>query len=120
MAKKKKEVINQNYLENVPVRPDGLRWDVNSKGIVTLYIHNKGLMKKITQVLFNKPEYSQVHLDVNGSFIWPLIDGKKSILDYGPLVQERFGEKAEPLYPRLAKFFRILHSYGFVNFKNEQ
>ena len=114
---KKKEVINQNYLEKIPVKQEGLKWDVDEQGIVTLYVHNTGLMKKITQKLFVKPEYTQVHLDENGSFIWPLIDGEKNIIELGKLVKEHFGEKAEPLYPRLAKFFEILESYGFVSFK---
>lgn len=114
---KKKEVINQNYLENIPVRQEGLKWDVDEQGMVTLYVHNTGLMKKITQKLLKKPEYTQVHLDENGSFIWPLIDGKKNIIELGKIVKEHFGEKAEPLYPRLAKFFQILESYGFVSLK---
>ncbi len=114
---KKIEVINQNYLENIPVKQEGLRWDTNEKGIVTLYVHNTGLMKKITQKLFKKPEYTQVHLDENGSFVWPLIDGNKNIIQLGEDVKAHFGEKAEPLYPRLAKFFQILASYGFVSFK---
>lgn len=120
MAKKKKNTISQNYLENIPVRQEGLRWDTDESGIVTLYVHNKGLMKKITQVLLGKPEYTQVHLDENGSFIWPLIDGEKSILELGDPVKEHFGEKAEPLYPRLAKFFQILESYGFVEFRKKE
>ncbi len=115
--KKKKETINENYLEKIPVRQEGLRWDVDEKGIVTLYVHNTGLMKKITQKLLKKPEYTQVHLDENGSFVWPLIDGNKNIIELGKNVKEHFGEKAEPLYPRLAKFFQILESYSFVSFK---
>ena len=114
---KKKEVINQNYLENIPVKQEGLRWDTNEKGIVTLYVHNTGLMKKITQKLFKKPEYTQVHLVEDGSLVWPLIDGNKNIIQLGEDVKAHFGEKAEPLYPRLAKFFQILASYGFVSFK---
>ena len=50
---KKKEVISENYLENIPVRREGLRWDTDDKGIVTLYVHNTGLMKKITQKLLS-------------------------------------------------------------------
>lgn len=114
---KKKEVINENYLENVPVRKEDLRWDTDDKGVVTLYVHNTGLMKKITQKLLKKPEYTQVHLDETGSFVWPLIDGERNIIDLGKDVKEHFGEKAEPLYPRLAKFFQILESYGFVKFQ---
>ena len=114
---KKKNVINENYLEHIPVRQEDLRWDTDEKGMVTLYVHNTGLMKKITQKLFKKPEYTQVHLDENGSCVWPLIDGERNIIELGKDVKEHFGEKAEPLYPRLAKFFQILESYGFVNFK---
>ena len=114
---KKKEVIQANYLEKIPVRQEGLKWDTNEKGLVTLYVHNTGLMKKITQKLFKKPEYTQVHLDENGSFIWPLIDGKKNIIELGKIVKEHFGEKAEPLYDRLAQYFGILESYGFVEFR---
>lgn len=117
--KKKEETLSQNYLERIPVRQEGLRWDQNEKGIVTLYVHNKGIMKKITQVLLKKPEYTQVHLDENGSFVWPLIDGEKNMIELGEFVKERFGEVAEPLYPRLAKFFQILESYGFVSFKEQ-
>lgn len=107
----------ENYLERIPVRKEDLRWETDEKGMVTLYVHNTGLMKKITQKLFKKPEYTQVHLDENGSFVWPLVDGEKNIIELGVEVKERFGEKAEPLYPRLAKFFQILESYGFVSFK---
>ena len=117
---KKKQIINQNYLENVPVRQEGLKWDTDEKGMVTLYVHNTGLMKRITQKLLKKPEYTQVHLDENGSFVWPVIDGEKEIIKLGKDVKEHFGEKAEPLYPRLAKFFQILESYGFVSFKEGQ
>lgn len=116
---KKKETMNQNYLENIPVRQEGLRWEQDEQGMVTLFVHNKGLVKKITQKLLKKPEYTQVHLDENGSFVWTLIDGEKNIIELGEPVKEHFGEKAEPLYPRLAKFFQILHSYGFVSFTDK-
>ena len=53
-------------------------------------------------------------IDKTGSFVWPLIDGKKSIADLAKDVDARFGEEAHPLYERLAKFFQILDSYGFI------
>ena len=52
-----------------------------------------------------------------GSFVWPLIDGEKDIVALGKLVEEHFGEKANPLYERLAKYFQILDSYGFIEWK---
>lgn len=107
----------ENYLEKIPKRKEGLQWTVDEDGKVTLNIENKGFFNFIAQKLFKKPRISYVHLDENGSFVWPLIDGEKDIIKIGEAVKEHFGEAAEPLYPRLAQFFRILSSYGFVSFK---
>ena len=116
---KKKTVISRNYLEKIPYRPLEINWKEDEKGIVTLEIENKGFMNKVAQKLFHKPKISYIHLDETGSFIWPLLDGEKSIMDLGHLVEEHFGEKAHPLYERLAKYFMILDSYGFVKWINK-
>jgi len=115
--KKKEKMISANYLEKIPVRQPGLRWEIAENGLVTLYIHNTGFMKKLTQILLKKPEYSQIHLDEHGSFVWTLVDGEMDIIELGKLVKERFGEAAEPLYPRLAKYFQVLESYQFITFE---
>ena len=105
-----------NFLEFVPVKSGSINWKSDGDGKVTLEIENKGLFNRVAQKLFKKPKISYVHLDELGSFVWPLIDGKQDITAIGVSVKERFGEKAEPLYERLAKFFKILESYGFINF----
>lgn len=106
----------QNLLEFVPQRKiESFSTDEN--GVITLEIENKGVFNKVAQRLFKKPKISYIHLDEMGSFVWPLIDGERSITDIGVFVKERFGEKAEPLYERLAKYFNVLESYGFIKFK---
>ena len=114
--KKNKQKISANYLEKVPVRNSDIKWTAENE-IVTLEIENKGWANKIAQKIFKRPKISYIHLDEFGSFVWQLIDGEQNIIDLGPKVQERFGDKAEPLYPRLAKYFQILQSYGFICFK---
>ncbi len=114
---KKNKPLPRNYLEKIPVRPERIGWSADEKGIVTLEIENKGAFNRIAQKLFKKPKISYIHLDENGSFVWQQIDGARSISDIAPAVKERFGEAAEPLYERLAKFFQILDSYGFINWK---
>ncbi len=117
--KQKKQVISENYLERKPVRAD-LTWSKDEKGVVTLEQENKGVMNRIAQKLFGKPEITYVHLDEMGSFIWPLLDGKTTILDLGKRVEEAFGEKANPLYERLVKYLQILESYGFISCKKTE
>lgn len=114
---KNKSIAYENYLEKVPIRRDGLEWSVDENGEVTLEVENRGITNKIMQVLLKKPRVSFVHLDEMGNFIWPIIDGEKNVFTIGKEVKEHFGEKAEPLYERLAQYFGILESYGFVEFK---
>ena len=117
MIMKKKNVINKNYLEGVPLRHPDLKWSENDEGLITLEIENKGLMNRISQKIFKRPKISYVHLDEMGSFVWPVMDGEKDLLKIGELVKEHFGQNAEPLYERLAKYFQILESYNFIQWK---
>lgn len=104
---------SENYLDKKPKRAD-LKWSANEEGTVTLEIENKGVFNTIAQKLFKKPKISYVHLDEMGSFLWPHLDGTKTVSELGTLVSEKFGDKAEPLYPRLIKYFQILESYNFI------
>ena len=115
--KKKDNVISKNYLEQIPMRPESIGWSTDDKGIVTLDIENTGVFNRIAQKFFHKPKVTHVHLDETGSFVWPLLDGEKNIIALGEIMKEHFGEEAEPLYPRLAKFFQVLDSYHFVAWK---
>lgn len=108
---------SENYLDKIPVRNPEIKWETDNNQTVTLFIENKGFFNRIAQKFFKKPKISQIHLDENGSFVWPLIDGERDITEIGRLVDEHFGEKAQPLYERLSKYFQILESYGFISFK---
>ena len=114
---KKEKAKSENYLERRPARPEHIQWSADDKGIVTLDIENKGFFNRMAQVLFRRPKVSHIHLDEMGSFVWPLLDGEKDIIALGELVKEQFGEEAEPLYERLAKYFQILESYSFIEWK---
>ncbi len=107
----------ENYIEKVPAINQNINWSKEENGAVTLEIENKGVFNRIAQKLFGKPKISYIHLEEIGSFVWPLIDGKTDIFELGKQVKEHFGEKAEPLYPRLVKYFETLETYRFITFK---
>ena len=117
--KSKKQNIEINYLDLIPVRSEELHWHKDIKGRVILDVENTGWFNKIAQTVFNKPQYTKVHLDAQGTFIWPLIDGKRTVTDIAALVKEEFGEAAEPLYPRIIKYFQIVESYHFIKFAKQ-
>ena len=114
---KKNKKNEENYLERIPVRAENLPWKADDNGLITVEVENKGAMNTIAQKFFKKPRISYIHLDKNGSFVWPLIDGEKSILEIGKYVEKEFGEAANPLYERLAQFFRILENNNFITWK---
>lgn len=117
MMKKNKTGVSENYLERKPSRPEGISWSVDEKGIVTLDIENTGAFNRIAQKILKKPKVTHIHLDKTGSFVWPLLDGEKTIIELGKDVEAEFGEKANPLYERLAKYFQILDGYHFIEWK---
>ena len=112
-----RKLATENYLEKIPVHKDGLNWTVNETGEITLEVENRGLANKLFQLILKKPKVSFIHLDEMGNFIWPLIDGEKSVYQLGKLVKEHFGDKAEPLYERLAQYFHTLESCKFIIWK---
>ena len=114
---RKKKVIEENFLDKIPFHKEGLSYSTDNSGNVTLEMENKGAVNRIAQFLIRKPKVSYIHLEEFGSFIWPLIDGKTDIHEIGEKVQEHFGDKAEPLYDRLAQYFQILENYGFISWK---
>ncbi|MBR4867942.1 MAG: PqqD family protein [Clostridia bacterium] len=116
---KKKNRIDENYLERIPTRHSAITWEFDKNGMVTLAIENTGWANRIAQKLFKRPKYSYVHMDEMGTFVWPLLNGEQTITELGKQVKEHFGDKAEPLYPRLAKYIQILDSYHFIEWKQQ-
>ena len=105
---------SDNYMDRVPVRNDKFRWERDEDGNVTIFVENKGVFNRIAQKFFGKPEVTKVHLEGLGNYIWTNIDGKKSVYDIGQAVKEKYGDEAEPLYPRLVKYMSMLENYDFI------
>jgi hypothetical protein len=122
LKKRQKQKLSRDeiiriYEAYIPVVTEKVcKTEISEDGKVTLFIENKGVMNHIFQKIAHKPKFSQVHLDEMGSFIWPLCDGQTNIKTIAKKVRARFGEKAEPLYDRLLKFFEIVESYEFMRF----
>lgn len=105
----------KNYLDLIPARAEGLEWTRDDEDIVVLEVENTGVFNRIAQKLFKRPKVTKVHMEAFGSFLWPLIDGERTVKELADLLKERFGEEAEPLYPRVAKYMQIMESYHFIS-----
>ena len=104
----------KNYLDLIPERAEGLSWEKGEDNIIVLQTENTGLFNRMAQKLFRRPRFTNVHMDKYGSFLWPLLDGEKTVKELAILQKEAFGEEVEPLYPRIVKYFQIMESYHFI------
>ena len=87
MRKNKKDKKQDiNYLDLIPETNQSIRWHRDLKQRIILEIENKGMFNTIAQKVFGKPRFSKVHLDEMGTFIWPEIDGTKTVQDLALLV----------------------------------
>ncbi len=116
MKKKKQQ---KNYLDLIPMRDATLVWTRDDEGIVVLEVENTGAFNRIAQKLFKRPRVTKVHMEKYGSFLWPLIDGRRTVMELADLQKEQFGEEVEPVYPRVVKYMQIMESYHFIAFKNK-
>ena len=108
---------DRNYLEQIPVRNPDFPWKENDQGIVTVDMVHSGFFAALARKLWVTPKVSHIKLDRFGSFVWKQIDGERDLVEIGRLVKEEFGDKAEPLYERLAKFFDTLENSHFISFE---
>ena len=108
-------MAKKNYLDYIPVISEKNTWS-EENGTVTIHMVHRGFYAAIAQKFFKRPRVSHIALDEMGSFIFPLIDGQRTVGDIAELVKAQFGEAAEPLYNRLVQYMKILHNNGFIRY----
>ena len=108
----------KNFLDYVPKISESISFETKEDGSLMMIVRNEGFYNRIAQKFFKKSPVSEIELDEMGSFVIPLIDGNRSVYDIAALVKEHFGDKAEPLYPRIVKYMKILQSYNYISFKH--
>lgn len=113
MAKKQ-----DNFLDYIPKHNSLFPYTKKENGRIEVKMLNRGLMKKLTQILLKKPKYTYIELDEFGSFVWEQINGETTVYEIGQRVKEKFGDAAEPLYERLCKYIRALRTNRFILYIN--
>ncbi|MDO5403017.1 MAG: PqqD family protein [Eubacteriales bacterium] len=107
----------KNYLDYIPVKNEEFEWETTDENRIVINRTNNGWMERVTQVLLKRPKVTRIELEEYGTFIWPLIDGERSVYDIAQLVKAEFKDKAEPLYDRLAAYFKSMEENKLVKMK---
>ena len=109
--------MKNKHLDFVPVKSDRVSWCCNESGSVTLKVKNIGICNAICQKLFSSPKTSRIALDNIGSYVWLLIDGRRTVKEIGKEIDSSIGEDAYPVYERLAKYIKILKENKIIKIK---
>ncbi len=109
---------NKNFLEYIPKRNEEIEF-YEKDDLIVLKKEHKGLFNKIAQKMFFAPSSTNLTLESYGSDVYRMIDGKKSILEIGQELKEKYGDEVEPLYERLSQYINILYSNGIVELKEK-
>ncbi|MFW6160453.1 MAG: PqqD family protein [Acidobacteriota bacterium] len=107
-----------NLLDLIPERKT--KWE-NKEGQIILLknkFKNPLLVKHLLPRMKNP--YYRIKLDRIGSEVWGLCDGKKTVHEIGECLQQRFQEKIDPVYDRLALFLQTLERNHFILFKKNK
>ncbi|ADL08636.1 PqqD family protein [Thermosediminibacter oceani] len=110
----------ENLLLMIPERKPHVKWTEDESGSIKLCIERDGIIARILQFVFNAPRKITLDLDEIGSTVWKLCDGKNTIYDIGNALSEKFGDRVEPLYPRLVKFIQMLCSGNYLFLKQKE
>ena len=106
-------------MDYIPVCAPEFIWAADEAGFVNIKVENKGFYNWLAQKLFQRPRFSTIRLDEFGSFVWRQMDGKRTIYDIAQLVRGKYGEKAEPLYERITRYFQILYRNHYIGYVKE-
>lgn len=109
----------QNLLDMRPVRLREYRHnDKKGDGNYTILVpkFGNGAIGTWLKKLLKNPDYL-IHLDDFGSFIWQHCDGSKPVRQIGTLLQDRFGERVDPVFDRLSLFFKQMEKSKLIAFR---
>ena len=116
-----------NIIDMVPVRNPDYSYriikedDVKSKlkaGWVAIHIPRfRGRLGQGFCRFTGMSQHINLNLDEYGTLVWLNMDGQRTVRQLGLLLKEKFGEKVEPLYWRLAYFLSLLERNKLMSYK---
>lgn len=111
MAKK-----DANLLDMIPTRRREA--EPRGDGTVDVLVPRYGdgrLGAVLGRFLKNQP--IRLHLDEFGAEVWRLCDGRHSVYEIGQRMEEKFGDRIQPVYERLGLFLHQMKKAGIVDWR---
>ena len=110
-------ISEENILKLVPIHNKEFKY--NESGCIDILVP-RSKIEFIQRLLPESRKYMCANLDELGTTVWNLIDGKQNIEEIAKLLEEKYGEKVEPVLKRLTLFLRNLYQNNFIIFNKDK
>ncbi len=105
-----------NYMNLTPIRFKQHE-DIEDGTVAIIFPKFKNERLQSFLVPGNKSKFIRIKLDELGTASWLAIDGKKTVKDICDLLENKFGERIQPVEERTTKFFTSLYEQRYISFK---
>ncbi len=120
--KKTTPLTELNYLDFVPVQR--LEADLETgSGRVAVLMPRYGdpLLGRLLQPrLGPEKRFIRVPLDSRGSFLWPLIDGDRSVADLAAAYEAAFPDDSDDVHLRVSLYLQAMYDNKFITYLNNE
>jgi hypothetical protein len=116
MPQTSREPRERNLLALVPERTKD--YVLRDDGLVDVIIprFGDGRVAKVLETLIKRTPIL-LKLDEIGTLTWHLCDGKHTVEEIGDQMDRTFGQRVEPVYDRLALFFKEMERRELIRWK---
>lgn len=106
----------KNMLVMKPLLKERYRLEPSSgeENRLTLVVPRTGWLERLSVRWLGQPKAIRVKLDELGSFVLSHCDGTRTVQELADALEQAFGQKAEPVLPRLVQFLKILDANGWI------
>jgi hypothetical protein len=106
-----------NLLDMTPRRE--ATWEEDEAGLVTLVRERPAIRgpRSLGRWISYMMAPPRIRLDEVGSYAWLQMSGSLDVRELALLVRAEFGERVEPVYPRLGQLIRLLQRERFVAYE---
>ncbi|MBN1981451.1 MAG: PqqD family protein [Chitinivibrionales bacterium] len=111
------KVFYKSHAFYTPILPSNVRVIRHESKLITLEQTRRAWFANIFIFMFNLPKKLTVDLDLMGSRVVELIDGKNNILQISQILSQEDNQTVDSIYQRVIDFLRILKSNFYIHLK---
>ncbi|MDQ0416559.1 hypothetical protein J2Z48_000726 [Croceifilum oryzae] len=108
----------RNLLEMKPLLRSHFQIEKNeeNQSLCKVLLPRMSWIERFSIRFLKQPLVIKVQLDPLGSFVIQRCEGMQTVQQISDDLMNHFGEEAEPILPRLAKFLEIVEVNGWIHF----